>query len=83
MSSRVPVIPAHAELSGKTVLVTGANVGLGFESVRNFLRLLPSMVVMGVRSVEKGEHAAATLRREFQDARIEVWELDMESFRSV
>ncbi|KAF2445319.1 NAD(P)-binding protein [Karstenula rhodostoma CBS 690.94] len=81
--SRVPAIPAGIELAGKTVLVTGANVGLGFEAVRNFLRLRPSLVIMGVRSVNKGEAAAAALRREFLDARIEVWELDMESFRSV
>ncbi|KAH5139448.1 hypothetical protein HBI56_226380 [Parastagonospora nodorum] len=83
ISSRVPEISTRTELSGKTVLVTGANVGLGFESVRNFLRLRPSLVVMGVRSVNKGEEAAARLRQEFPDARIDVWELDMESFRSV
>jgi NAD(P)-dependent dehydrogenase (short-subunit alcohol dehydrogenase family) len=81
--SRVPAIPAGTQLAGRTVLVTGANVGLGFEAVRNFLRLQPSLIIMGVRSVEKGEAAAATLRREFPDAQIEVWELDMESFRSV
>jgi NAD(P)-dependent dehydrogenase (short-subunit alcohol dehydrogenase family) len=83
MFSRVPAIPAHTELAGKTVLVTGANVGLGFEAVRNFLRLRPSLVIMGVRSVDKGQVAAAVLRCEFLDVRIEVWELDMESFRSV
>jgi NAD(P)-dependent dehydrogenase (short-subunit alcohol dehydrogenase family) len=83
MLSRVPEISPRTELAGKTVLVTGANVGLGFEAVRNFLRLRPSLVIMGVRSVDKGQAAAAALRREFLDARIEVWELDMESFRSV
>jgi NAD(P)-dependent dehydrogenase (short-subunit alcohol dehydrogenase family) len=83
MFSRVPAIPTHTELAGKTVLVTGANAGLGFEAVRNFLNLRPSLVIMGVRSMVKGEAAAAALRREFPDARIEVWELDMESFRSV
>ncbi|KAF1952102.1 NAD(P)-binding protein [Byssothecium circinans] len=81
--SRVPPIPAHTDLAGKTVLVTGANVGLGFEAVRNFLQWRPALVIMGVRSVDKGEKAAAALRREFPDARIQVWELDMESFRSV
>jgi NAD(P)-dependent dehydrogenase (short-subunit alcohol dehydrogenase family) len=81
--SRVPAIPARTDLAEKTVLVTGSNVGLGFEAVRNFLRLRPTLVIMGVRSVAKGEAAAAVLRREFPDARIEVWELDMESFRSV
>jgi NAD(P)-dependent dehydrogenase (short-subunit alcohol dehydrogenase family) len=83
MFSRVPAIPTRTELAGKTVLVTGANAGLGFEAVRNFLNLRPNLVIMGVRSMAKGEAAAAALRREFPDARIEVWELDMESFRSV
>jgi NAD(P)-dependent dehydrogenase (short-subunit alcohol dehydrogenase family) len=83
MFSGVPAIPNNTDLAGKTVLVTGSNVGLGLEAVRNFLRLRPSLVIMGVRSVEKGEAAAATLRREFLNAQIQVWELDMESFRSV
>jgi NAD(P)-dependent dehydrogenase (short-subunit alcohol dehydrogenase family) len=81
--SRVPAIPASTDLAGKKVLVTGANIGLGFEAVRHFLRLRPSLIIMAVRSVDKGEAAATLLRREFPDARIEVWELDMESFRSV
>jgi NAD(P)-dependent dehydrogenase (short-subunit alcohol dehydrogenase family) len=71
MLSRVPAIPPSTELAGKTVLVTGANAGLGFEAVRHFLRLRPSLVIMGVRSVDKGEGAAGILRREFPDARID------------
>jgi NAD(P)-dependent dehydrogenase (short-subunit alcohol dehydrogenase family) len=38
---------------------------------------------MAVRSLQKGEAAASGLRAEFPDARIEVWQLDMESYRSV
>jgi NAD(P)-dependent dehydrogenase (short-subunit alcohol dehydrogenase family) len=83
MFSSVPAIPTNLDLTGKTVLVTGANVGLGFEAVRHFLRLKPHLLIMGVRSVTKGEAAAAVLREEFVNARIEVWELDMESYRSV
>lgn len=77
--SRVPAIPSDIQLVGKTVLVTGANVGLGFEAGRNFLRLRLSLIIMGVRSVDKGEKAAAALRGEFPEPRIEVWELEMES----
>lgn len=83
MLSRVPAVPPSTYLAGKTVLVCGANAGLGFEAVRQFLRLQPSLVIMGVRSVEKGDVAASVLRGEFPDARVEVWELDMESFHSV
>ncbi|KAK7750016.1 hypothetical protein SLS62_008008 [Diatrype stigma] len=82
--TRVPPIPASIGLlTGKTVLVTGSNTGLGLEGVRHFLALRPDLVIMAVRSVEKGEAAAAGLRGEFPGVRIEVWELDMESLRSV
>jgi NAD(P)-dependent dehydrogenase (short-subunit alcohol dehydrogenase family) len=83
MLSRLPAIPAGTELAGKTMLVTGANVGLCFEAVRNSLRLRPGLVLVGVRSMDKDQAAAAVLRREFPDARIEVWELDMGSLRFV
>ncbi|KAK8058157.1 hypothetical protein PG994_008605 [Apiospora phragmitis] len=83
MFNSVPPIPADVDLAGKTVLVTGANVGLGLECARHFLRLRASLLVMAVRSLAKGEAAAAGLRADFPDARIVVWELDMASFRSV
>ncbi|KAI0153136.1 hypothetical protein GGR57DRAFT_512950 [Xylariaceae sp. FL1272] len=81
--SKVPQIPADINLAGKTVLVTGSNVGIGLGSVRHFLKLNPSLVIMAVRSLEKGETAAAVLRAEFPNAKIEVWQLDMVSFISV
>lgn len=81
----VPPVPADLSLSGKTILVTGSNVGIGLDSVRHFLKLEPSLVIMGVRSLEKGEAAATSLRSEvpYSNTRIEVWELDMASLRSV
>ncbi|KAF1850819.1 NAD(P)-binding protein [Cucurbitaria berberidis CBS 394.84] len=80
---RVPPIPPAIDLAGKTVLVTGSNIGLGLECSRQFLNLRPSRLIMAVRSLPKGEAAAVSLRAEFPDAKIEVWQLDMESFRSV
>jgi NAD(P)-dependent dehydrogenase (short-subunit alcohol dehydrogenase family) len=79
----VPPIPPSIDLAGKTALVTGSNIGLGFECARHFLRLRLTRLIMGVRSPQKGEAAASSLRAEFPDAKIEVWQLDMESFRSV
>ncbi|KAK7935895.1 short-chain dehydrogenase/reductase family protein [Apiospora marii] len=85
MFNPVPPIPADITLAGKTVLVTGSNAGLGLECARHFLALGASLLVMAVRSLPKGEAAAEALRAEFPDggARIEVWELNMASFRSV
>lgn len=79
----VPPIPADIDLAGKTVLVTGSNGGLGLECARHFLALGASLLVMAVRSPSKGEAAAEGLRAEFPEARVEVWGLDMASFRAV
>ena len=76
---------ADLDLSGKTVLVTGANSGIGFAAAKQFLEHGASRLVIGVRSLEKGERAAETLRAARRDpaAEILVWELDMVSYGSV
>jgi NAD(P)-dependent dehydrogenase (short-subunit alcohol dehydrogenase family) len=79
----VPPVPPGIDLLGKTALVTGSNVGLGLECARQFLKLRPSRLIMAVRSLERGEAAATDLRTQNPETRIEVWQLDMESFRSV
>ncbi|WP_206731752.1 SDR family NAD(P)-dependent oxidoreductase [Halorubrum amylolyticum] len=48
-------------LDGKTVVVTGANSGLGYEGTRAFAAK-GATVVMACRSAERGEDAAAELR---------------------
>ena len=50
----------HEDLSGKTVVVIGANIGLGFEAAKHFARMNPARIVLGCRSKERGEAAAAS-----------------------
>ncbi|KAF2011826.1 short-chain dehydrogenase [Aaosphaeria arxii CBS 175.79] len=70
--------------SGKTVIVTGSNVGLGLEAARHFTRLGASIVILAVRSVSKGEAAKNDIEKStgIKDV-IQVWELDMSSYQSV
>ena len=74
-----------ASFAGKTVIVTGANIGLGFEAAKHFARLGASKLILAVRSVEKGEAARTEIIAETKcDASIvEVWQLDLSSFASV
>jgi NAD(P)-dependent dehydrogenase (short-subunit alcohol dehydrogenase family) len=75
--------PKNTNLSGKVVLITGGNQGLGFESARQFLSLGVSRLIITVRSEKKGKDAVAKLQAEFPRATIEVWSLDMCSYDSI
>ena len=50
----------YEDLSGKTVVVIGANVGLGFESAKHFAKMNPDRIILGCRSKERGEAAVTS-----------------------
>lgn len=73
------------DLSGKTVLVTGSNVGLGFETAVQLLQRGFSKLVMSARSMEKGQAAKGRMLQRVRNVaadQIEVWQLDLASFAS-
>ena len=74
-----------SNLSGQTVIVTGANVGLGFEAAKHLARMGASNIILGCRDVKKGEYAAAVVARTpgAEKAQVEVWPLDLGSYSSV
>lgn len=79
-----PPIPT-ASFKGKTIIVTGSNVGLGKEACRWIVRLGASKVIIACRNVEKGEAAAKDIQATTscpQDI-LQVWQLDMSSYASV
>ena len=81
-----PPYPTQS-FDNQTIIVTGSNVGLGFEAARHFYRLNCARLILAVRSVSKGETAKEDIvrsvtHRKDADA-IEVWPLDMSSAKSV
>lgn len=69
--------------TGQTIIVTGANIGLGLEAVRHFVRLDAAKVILACRSLQKGEDAAKSiLDSEGRSNVAEVWELDLASYES-
>ena len=78
-----PPVPSQ-DCTGKTIIVTGANVGLGKEAARHYVRLNAEKVILACRSLEKGETAKkdieATAKR---TGVIEVWPLDLSTYQSV
>lgn len=72
------------DYKGKTVIVTGSNVGLGKEAARHFTRLGASTVILAVRSMEKGEAAKRDIESSTRtQGVVKVWQVDMSSYQSV
>lgn len=72
------------DLSGKVAVVTGSNVGIGFETARS-LSYFGCRVLLACRSKEKTEEAIAKIRQERESAgeRCSFVPLDLSSMQSV
>jgi len=73
-----------SDFTGQTVIVTGSNTGLGLEAARHLVRL-GAKVVLGVRTLSKGEAAAADIVRTCDTSadRVAVWQLNMSDHDSI
>lgn len=50
------------DLSGQTVLIVGASVGLGLEAAKHLAKMGPGKLVLACRSIQKAEDAARGTR---------------------
>jgi NAD(P)-dependent dehydrogenase (short-subunit alcohol dehydrogenase family) len=73
---------AMAPQAGKTVLVTGANSGIGFQAARELARQ-GADVILGVRDAAKGEAARKRILTDLPQAKVSVVPLDMASLTSI
>ena len=73
-----------SDCSGKTIIVTGANTGLGKEAARHYVRLGAEKLIIACRSLEKGEAAKRDIEGTTKRSGvIDVWLLDLGSYESV
>ena len=73
-----------SSFAGKTIIVTGANTGLGYEAALKFVQKDAKQVILGVRSLEKGNAAKTSIESSTnQRGAVEAWELDMSSYSSI
>ena len=69
---------------GKTVVVTGSNSGVGYAAALKYVQLAASTVILGVRSLQKGEAAKAEIEKATgRTGVVQVWQLDLASFDSI
>jgi len=77
-------IPEYAEdLTGKTVVVIGANVGLGYEAAKKLAGMNPGRLILGCRSQAKGDAAIKSIKESTGCSTMECWTIDMSEFKSI
>ena len=80
-----PLYPTQS-FANQTIIVTGSNIGLGFEAARHFYRLNCAKLILAVRTISKGETAKEDIMRSVKHRKdadgIEIWPLDLSSTES-
>ena len=72
-------VPSQA---GKVILITGANVGLGKQTALELAKHGPKHIIIGSRSLEKGEAAAVEVRQQATSGTaVTVSQMDLSSNR--
>jgi len=69
-------------LRNKTVIVTGANTGIGKETARVFAKM-GAFVVLGCRSLERGGTALTEIQTQVPNAQVTLLQLDLGSLKSI
>ncbi|KAF9050575.1 short-chain dehydrogenase [Panaeolus papilionaceus] len=80
--AKVPAAP-HEDLSGKTVIVVGANTGIGFEAAKHFASMKPGKLILACRDQKRGDDALQKIKGEIGFNSMEVSLIDLKSFSSV
>ncbi|KAI9844084.1 MAG: hypothetical protein M1837_005797 [Sclerophora amabilis] len=71
------------DLSGKVILVTGGNTGLGKESVLQLAKHNPAQIFLAARTASKAEAAIAEIKQAVPAANVTHLPLDLSSLKSV
>jgi len=70
------------DLTGKVIIVTGANSGIGYEATKEFARK-GAQTILACRSVDKAQVASNQILMEVPNAEVEIMQLDLASQKSV
>ena len=69
-------------LSGKTIIISGANSGIGYLAALNLAKL-GANIIMACRNAEKAAAAKDALTKSVPGAKVEIFSLDLSSAKSI
>jgi len=75
-------VASDIDLTGKNIIVTGANSGIGKETAR-VLAKNGANVIMACRSLDRGEEALQDIKKEHENAKVQVMKLDLGHLKTV
>ena len=70
------------DLTGKVIIITGANSGIGYEAAKEFARK-GAKTILACRSIEKAQAAQDQIKAEISEAQVEIMYLDLANLESV
>ncbi|KAF8589340.1 short-chain dehydrogenase [Ramaria rubella] len=79
--TKLPLV--SADLAGKTVVVVGANGGLGLGAAKHLATMNPGRLILACRNMEKAEGAVKAVRDATGCETLEPWCIDLSDFKSV
>ncbi|KAJ8303308.1 hypothetical protein KUTeg_019704 [Tegillarca granosa] len=81
-NSRALQVLQGRDLTGKYIIVTGANSGIGFETARAFA-MHGARVILACRNMKSAEESRRKILKERPEAKLEIMEIDLASLKSV
>ncbi|HSM72842.1 MAG TPA: oxidoreductase [Anaerolineales bacterium] len=70
------------DLTGKVIIVTGANSGIGYEAAKEFARK-GAQTILACRNMDKAQSALNQIWAEVPNAKVEIMQLDLASQKSI
>jgi hypothetical protein len=85
-----PLVVKSKNLMGRTIIITGADIGIGLETAVYFSHMFPGRMILAARDAERGKQAKGWVEEysgrgvgRTKPEELDVWELDLNSFESV
>ncbi|RSH82780.1 uncharacterized protein EHS24_007775 [Apiotrichum porosum] len=70
-------------LTGKTVILTGANSGIGWEAGHQLAAMKPKRLILACRDMKTGAAALESVLSKYPGTNATVWNLDLASFENI